>query len=168
MDTKKYLYAAVGAPVAVAKTAQSRIESVRTKIGDTGKSLGEDLQKQLDAWAKEGEKLIGRIGESKAIDEITERVDFDQVQEQVTKLRDQLEDLLSTWRTSFRPEKTGKVEIKVESPKVETPVVETPKVTTPKPAAKKPATAARKPATAAKKPAGAAKPAARKPQPKAS
>ena len=68
-------------------------------------------------------------------------MDFDQIQEQVGKLREQLDDMLSNWRSSFRPA-TEKVE---------------PVKAAAKPAAAKTTTAAKKPAakttTAAKKPA---------------
>ena len=112
MESKKYLYAAVGAPVSVAKAAQTRVDDLRTRLSKNVESATSDLQRQIDAWVDEGESLIGKIGDSPAMDEITERVDLDQVQEQVSKLRDQLEDLLATWRTNFRP--GAKVEIEVE------------------------------------------------------
>jgi hypothetical protein len=150
MKSKQYMYAAVGAPVAVAKVAQTRVEEFRVKLTEGRESLTKDLHKQLEEWASEGEQFVGKIGESKAIDEITERVDLDQVQEQVSKLRDQLEDLLDTWRANFRPNgKTEKVVEKVEKIAVEVTeaVAEAPKAATA--AAKKPAaktTAAKKPA----------------------
>lgn len=103
MKTKKLLYAAVGAPVVAAKNAQARVDEIRVKLGENAGSLTKDLESQLEQWAAEGEVLLGRIGDSKAVDELTERMDLDQVQEQVGKLREQLEDLLDTWRSNFRP-----------------------------------------------------------------
>jgi hypothetical protein len=50
------------------------------------------------------------------VEEITQKVDLDQAKEQVSKLRDQLEDMLTTWRQSFRPEKTAKVEAVTHAP----------------------------------------------------
>lgn len=172
MKSKQYMYAAVGAPVAVAKSAQSRVEEFRVKLTESRESLTKDLHKQLEEWASEGEQFVGKIGDSKAMDEITERVDLDQVQEQVSKLRDQLEDLLDTWRANFRPAgKTEKAAEKVEKITVE--VTEAVAAATKTAAAKKPvakattarATTAKKPAartTTAKKPAAKA-PAAKKP-----
>jgi hypothetical protein len=156
METKKYIYAAVGAPVTAAKVAQTRVDEIRTKLTKNAETFGKDLRKQVEEWAAEGEKLVNKIGESKALDDLSERVDLDQVQEQVSKLRDQLEDLLSTWRSNFRPVGAAK-----PAPKAEKIVVTEPKVEAKpaaKPAAAKPA--AKKPA--AKKPA-AKKPAAKKP-----
>lgn len=166
MKSKQYVYAAVGAPVAVAKVAQSRVGELREKLNEGKDTVTKDLQKQLESWATEGEQLVGKIGDSKAIDEITERVDLDQVQEQVSKLRDQLEDLLDTWRANFRPagkpEKvSGKIEVEVTAAKA--PVAKAPAAKTTPAAKSTPAkstaaktTAAKKPAaktTAAKKPA---------------
>ena len=155
MEAKKYIYAAVGAPVVAAKSTQERVEEIRAKIEENFKSFGTDAQKRIDTWATEGESTVGRLTDAKSIDELTTRVDFDQVQEQVNKLRDQLEDLVATWRSNFRPatEAPAKVEEKVEAA-AKAPAAK-------KPAAKKPATAAAK-KPAAKKPA-AKKPAAKKP-----
>jgi hypothetical protein len=96
------------------------------------------------------------------VDEFASRVDFDQVSTQVNKLRDQLEDLLATWRSSFRPEKlpTIKAEASSDGVKFET-------IPAKKPAARK-STAAKKTsgakkATGAKKASGAKKAPARKP-----
>ncbi len=149
METKKYLYAAVGAPVSVAKTTQTRVEEIRGKIEENMKALGTDAQKRIDDWATAGESAVGRITDTKTIDELTTRVDFDQVQTQVNKLRDQLEDLVATWRSNFRPatEAAARPETQTE----------------PKPAAKKPT--AKKPAAkkSAATTAAAKKPAAKKP-----
>ncbi len=171
MDTKKYFYAAVGAPVAAMKQTQERVEELRGKMSSSRKSMLEDLQKQFDVWAGEGEELVHKIGDSKAIDEINDFVDFDQMQEQVSKLRDQLEDLLETWRTNFRPAGKApkiaeKVEVEVKEP-AKTPAAKKP-ATTRKPAAKKTTTAAKKPATTRKPVAQKTTTTAKKPATKAS
>jgi hypothetical protein len=161
MEAKKYIYAAVGAPVAVAKNTQSRVDEIRAKIEENLKSLSTDAQKRIDTWATEGERAVGRITDAKSIDELTTRVDFDQVQTQVNKLRDQLEDLVATWRSNFRPatEAPAKVE---EKPVAKATAAAKPAAK--KPAAKKPAAkkAPAAKATAAKKPA-AKQPAAKQP-----
>ncbi|HSJ26994.1 MAG TPA: hypothetical protein VLB67_02220 [Acidimicrobiia bacterium] len=162
MNTKKYLYAAVGAQVAVAKSAQARIEDLMAKLNENASSASSDFKTRVDTWAGEGEQFLGKVTDTKAIDELTARVDFDQVQTQVNKLRDQLEDIVSTWRANFRPE--GKVPEKVTV----TATVETATKTT-EPTAKTTAakTTAARTTTAAKKPA-AKKPAAKKPAAKTS
>ncbi len=71
---------------------------------------------------------MSRISEGKVVEEISAKVDLDGAKEQVSKLRDQLEDMLATWRQSFRPEKTAPA----AKPEVKTAPAA-------KPAAKKPA-----------------------------
>jgi hypothetical protein len=170
MKASKYAYAAVGAPVAIAKQLQEKLDDARAKMTETALGFSKEARSQVEAWSKTGEKLVGKVTDTKKIDEFTAKVDLEQAKEQVHKLREQLDDLLSTWKTNFRPEE--KVAVK------EPVVIQTAKPVVTTPAAKKPApkaTAAKKPAakaTAAKKPAAKAtaakKPAARKPVVKAS
>jgi hypothetical protein len=138
METKDVLYAAVGAPVVVARKVGSKVNDLRAKLSEEATEYGKVAEKTIDSWAVEGEKVIGRISDGKVVDELTSKVDLDQAKEQVSKLRDQLEDMLATWRSSFRPEKIGE---KVEVTEVKTPAPKTPAKKTParKPAARKPA-----------------------------
>jgi len=145
VDTKSVLYAAVGAPVLAARKVSERAGVVGTKLSEQASGYSKTLEKKVGDWALEGEKLIGKIGDQKVVEDITARVDLDQAKDQVSKLRDQLEEMLATWRTSFRPD-----EAKVTAPEPAAKTAAAPK----KPAAKKPV--AKKPAaksTAAKKPA---------------
>jgi hypothetical protein len=166
MQTKKYLYAAVGAQVSIAKAAQAKVEELRSKLAESTETFTKDAQKRVDEWATEGEEFVSKLSDTSPIDDIAARVDFDQMQTQVNRLRDQLEDLVATWRTNFRPAGkeeevlASKVEIEVEKPG---PAA--------KPAAKTTAakTKAAKKAPAAKpaaKTTAAKKPAAKKPAPK--
>lgn len=122
MNAKTVLYAAVGAPVVAARKIGDRVEEIRTNLNKEANTLGETANKRIAAWAGEGEKLINRITDAKVVDDLTSKVDFDQVSTQVSKLRDQLEDMLSTWRASFRPERlpTIKVEASTDGVKVKT------------------------------------------------
>lgn len=168
MEAKKYAYAAVGAPVALFKKAQVRIEDVRVKAGEGASALSKDVLAQFNAWAKEGENLVTKLGETKKLDEITSKVDLDQAKDQVSKLRDQLEDLLATWKANFRPvgreqaaAGTGAVKPVAAKPVAAKPVAAKPVAkktvakkpaakavsTTKKPAAKKATTKAARPAT---------------------
>ncbi|MGA7270508.1 MAG: hypothetical protein WB239_05485 [Acidimicrobiia bacterium] len=169
MDTKNALYAAVGAPIAVAKNINERIGTLRHELGSRTEELSHTAQKRLEEWAEEGRQVVDKVSEGKMVDELAAKVDFDQAREQVSKLRDQLEDMLATWRASFRPaeETAGEAvrsaasALETAGDKVETATNEIEKTvrvkTTTRPAAKK---------TAAKKPA-AKKPAAKKPAAKA-
>ena len=129
---KKAAYAVVGAPVVAGR-----------RIADWSNRMGKSAQKQFEAWVAEGEKISEQLRDGTVVEEIKDRVDFENLQGRVEKLRDQLEDVLANWRENFRPEEDEKAEAK-------------PKVVAKKPAAKKPA--AKKPV--AKKP--AAKPKADK------
>jgi hypothetical protein len=152
VDTsKKVLFAAVGAPVVAARKLSERVTDMSGK-------LSEDLTKEYDLWAKEGEKVVTKVTDRKAVEEFVEdigaKVDFDQIQEQVGKLREQLDDMLSNWRSSFRPA-TEKVEPVKAAAK---PAAQKTTTAAKKPVAKKTTTAAKKPVakkttTAAKKPA---------------
>ncbi len=149
--TKDMLYAAVGAPVAAAKAVNARFETLRENLGERTGDLTERLEKLVDEWADEGRQVVGKVSDGKVVDELAAKVDFDQAREQVGKLRDQLEDMLATWRTSFRPE-NGTAAPEAEKVTEEKPKA-APKAPAKKPAAKKPAA---KSTTAAKKPAAKA------------
>jgi hypothetical protein len=152
-------------------------------VNENATSTSKDMKSRIDVWAGEGEQFLGKVTDTKAIDELTSKVDFDQMQNQVNKLRDQLEDIVSTWRANFRPETKAAEKVTVsasvttgaKAPAAETTGAKTTAAKTPavkasvakttaakKPAAKKPA--AKKPAarttaaktTAAKKPAAKA------------
>lgn len=136
MQPKNVMYAAVGAPVVAARKVGEKVSDLRAKLSDEATGYGKTAEKAIDSWAVEGEKVVGRLSEGKMVDELTSKVDLDQAKEQVSKLRDQLEDMLATWRTSFRPEKAGE---KTEAPEVKAPVK---KPATRKPAARKTGTKA--------------------------
>ncbi len=139
MQTKSVLYAAVGAPVVAAKAVSERVGDLRQKLASEKTDLSKSAEKAIANWAAEGEKVVTRITEGKVVDEITAKVDFDQAKEQVTKLRDQLEDMISTWRHSFRPDRpvTGAPSEDVKATTAKKPAAKTSAAK--KPAAKKPA-----------------------------
>ena len=105
MNTKNVLYAAVGAPVVAARKVGAKAGEVKSKLSEGATEYTQVAGKAIDSWAVEGEKVVGRIGDGKVVEEISSKVDLDQAKVQVSKLRDQLEDMLATWKTSFRPEK---------------------------------------------------------------
>ena len=141
MNAKNVLYAAVGAPVVAARRVGERAGEMSTKLSEQATGYTKTLEKKVDVWAAEGQKVIGKIGDQKVVEDITSRVDLDQAKDQVSKLRDQLEDMLATWRTSFRPEETG-TKAPAGDPTPKSTVAN--KTAAKKPAAKKPA--AKKPA----------------------
>lgn len=107
MKAKTALYAAVGAPVVAARKVGDRVTEIRATLSKEADSLGKTANKRVNVWATEGEKVVSRLSDGKMVDELAAKVDFEQVSEQVSRLRDQLEDMLATWRASFRPEKAA-------------------------------------------------------------
>lgn len=138
MQAKSVLYAAVGAPVVAARKVGDKASAIKSKVGEQTTSYTKNAEKAIDDWAVEGEKFVHKVGEGKVVEEISSKVDLDQAKEQVGKLRDQLEDMLDTWRHSFRPEKDEeKTEVKATKAPAKKPAAKKPAAK--KPAAKKPA-----------------------------
>ncbi len=148
MKAEKVLYTAVGAPLVSYRKASERVADMRTRFTKEANSMTKTASKRMSLWATEGEKMINKLSDAKVVDDIASRVDFDQVSTQVNKLRDQLEDLLATWRSSFRPEKLPTVKVEASSEGVKFQTIPAKKATAKSTAAKK--TGARK-ATTAKK-----------------
>ena len=159
MQAKNVLYAAVGAPVVAVRKVGDRVNTWKAKVNKETSGYTEAAEKTLNTWATEGEKVVSRISDGAVVEELSQKMDLDQAKEQVGKLRDQLEDMLDTWRHSFKPEEkpatTSGAETKPAAKATAT--ASTKKSTAKKPAAK--TTSPKKPA--AKKPA-AKKPAAKK------
>ncbi len=88
----KSAYAAVGAPVVVAR-----------KVKDFSTKFVADAQDQIDAYATEGEKMAKQLKERNVVEELEHRMNIDKVQDRVEQLRDQLENTLNNWRESFTP-----------------------------------------------------------------
>jgi len=151
-SSKKAFYAAIGAPVVVAKRASEAFDGMADRVKGMSDSFTDDIRSEFASWTAEGEKVMNRVSSQPVVEDLTARIDLDG---QVGKLREQLDDLLESWRKNFRP---GDVAEKIE-------VEATPAA---KPAAKKPAPkkpAAKKPAA---KKSAAKKPAAKKPAAKTS
>ncbi len=90
--TKKMAYAVIGAPA----VAKKRIASDKWR---------NSARKEFDSWVTEGERLTGQVKDAKVVEDIKEKVDVEQLQGRVEKLRDQLEDVLQSWKANFKPEK---------------------------------------------------------------
>ena len=132
MEAKDVLYAAVGAPVVAARKVGDKAAAVKGKVEEQTAAYGQSAEKAINSWAEEGEKLVHKVSEGKVVEEISAKVDLEHTKEQVGKLRGQLEDMMTTWRHSFRPEEAAEAEAAPAAAK--------------KPAAKAPA--AKKPAAA--------------------
>jgi hypothetical protein len=100
----KALYAAIGAPVVYGR----KLRDYGDKLAGYSDKFSEQAQTAFSEWAKEGEKVAkqlqeGKVGFRPVVEEIQSRVDLEKVQDRVEKLRDQLEDALTSWRESFSP-----------------------------------------------------------------
>jgi hypothetical protein len=143
MQAKNVLYAAVGAPVVAVRKVSDRVTNLRSRVTKETDAYTKRANETIDEWAGEGEKLVAGIREGKMVEEISQKVDLDQAKEQVSKLRDQLEDMLDTWRQSFRPEQASTPATPAPKTAAATKAATKPSAaktsTTKKPAAKKPA-----------------------------
>jgi len=144
-QAQKALYAMVGAPVVFSR-----------HMTDAGFKVSESMNREYGTWIVEGEKVTKKVRGSEVVEELSARVDIDQLQDQVEKLRDQLETALSHWRESFRPEvKEAEEKVTATRPAAKKPAA---KKTTTTTAKKTTTTAAKKTTTtAAQKPAAAKK-----------
>lgn len=152
MQTKNVIYAAVGAPVVAARKVSDQVSTLRSRVSDEATSYTEVANKAIDGWATEGENFVSELRDGKVVEEISQKVDFDQAREQVGKLRDQLEEMLATWRQSFRPEEAGEQDTggtTAETPAAEKPANKSTAAT--KPAAKSSAAKTTQSSSAAKK-----------------
>ena len=110
-----------------------------------------------------GDKNVGERAQA-TVETVSERIDVEQLSDQVKKARHQMEGALSTWLETFRPS----TKEPAEKPAAKKPAAKKATTTAKKPAAKKATTTAKKTTTAAKKPAAkkatttAKKPAAKK------
>jgi hypothetical protein len=148
-QAKNVLYAAVGAPVVAARKVNDQVSTLKGRFSEETTNYTKAANKTIDEWAAEGEKVVSGIREGKVVEEISQKVDLDQAKEQVSKLRDQLEDMLATWRNSFRPEKAE--ETASDKPAADRPADKTTaKKPAAKPAAKTSAAKTTKSPTAAK------------------
>jgi hypothetical protein len=122
--SKKAAFAVMGAPVVAGR-----------RIADYAGRVGKTLQQEFETWVAEGERLSGEVREGKMVSDLKERVDLDQLQGRVEKLKDQLEDVLTNWRETFKPGQAKK-----EADEAKAKKKPAAKSGAKKPAAKKPST----------------------------
>jgi hypothetical protein len=145
---KKMLYASIGMPVVATKKAREMAD----KATDFSTKMVSEARDQYDELAKEGEKATKELRNGSMVEELQERLDLDNIQTQVEKLRDQLESALVNWRESFAPAAPAKPATAAKKPVAKATVKKAP--------AKKPAAKATVKKAPAKK-APAKKPAAK-------
>ncbi len=107
----KALYAAIGAPARATKVVGDKWADASTRFTGRRDKAIKDIRAEFDAWVAEGEALVDRLQDRNMVEDITSRANVDQFQEQVGKLRHQLEDMLETWRANFLPERADAVKV---------------------------------------------------------
>lgn len=124
--------------------ADAALETFRVLVEQAMSLTDRSIEKVSDVQV--GQKNVGERVQA-TVDTVEERIDVDQLQDQVAKLRDQMEHVLVSWKDSFRPSATVKeVDVEEKPPATKVPVKA--KTTTKKAAPKKTAT---KKASTAKK-----------------
>lgn len=107
---------------------KERFETVKTvdykaKADEYGTKARDEFVAAYGEWAKVGAETVSELRTKVDVDDLThkvgERVHVDQWQEQADKLRGQLEDLVTNWRTNFAPEGevTETVEVEIDEAK---------------------------------------------------
>jgi len=85
--------------------------SAASTVSDTAKSIFEKAQSVTGKGVEKvsdlplGDKKVGERAQS-TVDTVQEKIDVEQIQDQMSKLRDQIEGVLGTWKDSFRPSAT--------------------------------------------------------------
>ena len=91
---------------------------------DTAKALFEKTQSVTGKGVEKvsdlplGDKKIGERAHE-TVETVQEKIDVEQIQEQVARLRDQIENVLGTWKESFRPATTEDADVKTAATVVE-------------------------------------------------
>ncbi len=94
----KALYAVLGAPVVTGR-----------KMRELGRRFATETAAAVDEWAAAGEDVAQRLADRKVVEQVQTKVDVEQLQAQVERLRDQLEHVLVSWRENFAPAARGVV-----------------------------------------------------------
>lgn len=115
---EKAVFATVGAGVVAGRKIagidlSGKVEELKgfdykAKADEYGTKARESFDSAYGEWTKVGEETIGDLRTKVDVEDITtkvgERVHVDQWAEQADKLRGQLDDLVTNWRTNFAPE----------------------------------------------------------------
>mgnify|MGYP003702309529 CR=1 FL=1 len=107
---------------------KERFETAKTadykaKADEYGTKARDEFVAAYGEWAKVGAETVSELRTKVDVDDLThkvgERVHVDQWQEQADKLRGQLEDLVTNWRTNFAPEGevTETVQVEIDEAK---------------------------------------------------
>jgi hypothetical protein len=82
-------------------SAVTSITGTATEVFHTGSDLASKGILRVKEF-KLGEKNVGERAQA-TVETVSERIDMDQFQDQVAKLRHQMESVMGTWKDTFRP-----------------------------------------------------------------
>lgn len=100
--------------------ADAALETFKVLIDQAMSLTDRSIEKVSDVQV--GQKNVGERVQA-TVDTVEERIDVDQLQDQVAKLRDQMEHVLVSWKDSFRPSATAtQVVVEETAPAKKTPV----------------------------------------------
>lgn len=100
--------------------ADAALETFKVLIDQAMSLTDRSIEKVSDVQV--GQKNVGERVQA-TVDTVEERIDVDQLQDQVAKLRDQMEHVLVSWKDSFRPSATAtQVGVEETAPAKKTPV----------------------------------------------
>ncbi len=127
-NTVDFATKAMDLGVSTAKSATENAGDYMNTAVEFGGSAAESATEALKSALASAQVLTDRgmdkVAESKVteraqarVDAVQEKIDVDQIQDQVAKLREQMESVLTSWKDSFRP--STKV---VEAPAKKAPV----------------------------------------------
>lgn len=94
--------AAVGAPFAARRAVRERMRATGLRLRSTVVGVAEETERRIEALAEEGERVVSTVSGTAPIDELTTRVDFERIEDRVSRARRQLEDVVAAWRESGR------------------------------------------------------------------
>ena len=130
MKPKTIGYAAVGAPIVALKAAQEKLDAALKVLSSKTGKLSSSAEKTLKTWAAEGEKVVEKFAETG--EEAISKIDLEQAKAQISKVRDQIEELISNLKSGVQSDDKDK-EPEAKKPAAKKPAAK-------KPAAKKPET----------------------------
>lgn len=119
VDTAKSVAGNAGAYFDKAKdfgssAADTATETARTFFEKAQGLTGKGIEKVSEVQV--GEKNVGERAQA-TVDTVQEKIDVDQIQDQVAKLREQMEHVLVSWKDSFLPATRVTEEVAEASPK---------------------------------------------------
>jgi polyhydroxyalkanoate synthesis regulator phasin len=104
-------------------TADSAADVFKSFLGKAQTLSGKSIEKVSDV--KVGEKKVGERVQA-TVDTVEEKIDVDQIQDQVAKLREQMEHMLGSWKESFRPSSTVTAPVTEKVPAKKVPAKKAP------------------------------------------